>query len=128
MVTRNYDWEGMAKRVLEIEKTSSIMNIPESSPIILYWKSQAYIGSVQETSPEYSTEIVLLSKSSKPIDTGLVRALKRLDKDRLELTADPELDLQGRQHLLRRLENTLTFMTKEQTEYSTLNLPPVIEI
>ena len=128
MVARNYDWDGIARRFLEAEKRMSGTNIPPSVPIFLYWKFNAYIGSLQEPFSEYSREIVLLSKSSNSPNPDLLKAIKKLNKTRLEVTADPELDLTGRQHLLRRIGTRLTSMTLEQTEYAKSHLPPIIEI
>jgi hypothetical protein len=128
MVARNYDWDELAKRFLEGERSTLLITIPPSFPIFLYWKFNAYIGSLQEPFPDYSREIVLLSKSSNSPNSDLIKAIKKLDKKRLEVTADSELDLTGRQHLLRRIGPRLTIMTPEQTEYAHSHLPPIIEI
>ena len=75
-----------------------------------------------------SIYLILLSKSSNPIPGNLASAIKALDQDRLELQADDSLDLDGRQQVLRKLENRLEHMTPEQTEYTIKHLPHIYEI
>lgn len=111
------NWDDIAKYILEQEKSLKYYNYPESTGIIVRWKSHVYIGSVQEIVPEFSKEIVLLSKSGYILPDDLINVIKKLDKERLELDADNSLDLIGRQHILRRLGNRLTYMTSEQTKY-----------
>jgi hypothetical protein len=57
-----------------------------------------------------------------------VNAIRRSDKERLELVAEDNLGLDGRQHVLRRLGNRLVYMTSEQTEHMVKNLPDIYEI
>lgn len=121
-------WEEVARNLLESERQARRYNVPEPLGVVLTWGNGQYIGSLQEIALNYSKEIVLLSKSSKPMQTPLVEAIRKLDQSRLEVTADQTLDLVGRQHVLRRLENNLTNMTPEQTEYVARNLPQVHEI
>lgn len=83
---------------------------------------------MQEIVPGFSKEIVLLSKSSSPLNKKLIDAIKKLDKERLELYAGDILDLEGRQHILKRLDNKLVYMTEEQTKYMTEHLPNIVEI
>ena len=111
-------WLGLAKNILKEEKARSKLNKPEPIRILVEWRDDTYIGSLQEIAPDFSKEIVLLSKSSNPIPGNLASAIKALDQDRLELQADDSLDLDGRQQVLRKLENRLEHMTPEQTEYT----------
>ena len=78
--------------------------------------------------PDFSKEIVVLSMTSSPPPIKLVDAMKRICPGRLELTADDKLDLIGRQHILRRVENRLTLMTPDQTAYMLLHPPVIFEI
>ena len=122
------DWEKAAIYILEQEKVMNVFNCPESVGVVIKWKDDIYIGSIQEIVPEFSKEIVLLSKSTNKLPDGLVNAIRKLDEKRLELDADKSLDLKGRQHILRRIENRLVLMNSQQTEYMMKNLPKVFEI
>lgn len=122
------NWDDIAKSLLEQERLARRYNYPEPIGVIIIWKGNNYIGSVQEIVPGFSKEIVLLSKSSSSLDKELVSTIKKLDKERLELYADHTIDLEGRQHVLRRLDNKLVYMTIEQTKYMVEHLPNIIEI
>ncbi len=124
----NINWEDIAKNLLEQERLTRQYNYPEPVSIIIIWKGNNYIGSIQKIVPGFSKEIVLLSKSSSHLNQELVSAIKKLDKERLELYADDTIDLEGRQHVLRRLDNKLVYMTTEQTKYMVEHLPDIIEI
>lgn len=124
----NINWEEIAKNLLEQEKLVKQYNNPEPISVIIIWKGNNYIGSIQEIVPGFSKEIVLLSKSSSPLNKKLIDAIKKLDKERLELYAGDILDLEGRQHVLKRLDNKLVYMTEEQTKYMTEHLPNIVEI
>jgi hypothetical protein len=124
----NVNWEDLVTHILESEKALVARNYPPPAPALLTWKHDVYLGSIQEVAPSISGEIVLLSKSTYKLHCDLVTVIRKLDKKRLELVADESLDLSGRQHVLRRLENTLVYMTSEQTEYMTNNLPDIMEI
>lgn len=124
----NTNWEEIAKSILEKEETLKTWNYPLPISVLITWKSGVYIGSIQEASPEFPDEIVLLSKSSYKLPDDLVNAIRKLDDKRLEFGADESLDLSGRQHILRRVENRLVYMTSEQTKYMVENLPNIHEI
>lgn len=118
-------WEGVAREVLQQEKSRKPLNYPEPAGALIEWQDNTYIGHIQEIVPDYSKEIVALSKTSFPLPNELVEAIRKLDAKRLELHADDSLDLSGRQHVLRRVEGRLTHMTPKQTEYM-LEHPPII--
>lgn len=124
----NANWEEVAKNMLEQEKMLNIYNYPTPISVLITWKGGIYIGSIQEVSPEFSDEIVVLSKSSAKLPDDLVKAIRRLDSERLELVAEDSLDLRGRQHILRRLGDELVYMTSEQTKHMTERLPNIYEI
>lgn len=77
---------------------------------------------IQEIIPEFSKEIVLLSKSSRHYPDELAQALRRLDPGRIELFAEYNLDLEGRQHVVRRIDDKVIHMTTEQTIFM-MNYP-----
>lgn len=121
-------WVEMAKSILEQEKLLEYRNYPKPTSAIIKWNDLVYIGSIQEIVPEFSKEIVLLSKTRYILPDKLMNAIRKLDKERLELVADSFLDLVGRQHILRRVDNRLTNMTEEQTKYMIEHSPDVREI
>ena len=124
----NADWEEVAKDILEQEKILKTCNYPAPISVLIIWNEGVYIGSIQDAAPGFSDEIVLLSKSSAKLPNDLVNAIRKLDEKRLELVAEDSLDLCGRQHVLRRLENRLVYMTSEQTKHMVENMPNIIEI
>lgn len=128
MDTNETNWEEMAISILEQEKLLKYRNYPEPIGVIIKWDDISYIGSIQKIVPEFSSEIVLLSKSRYILPDKLMNAIRELDKGRLELIADSFLDITGRQHILRMLDNRLTNMTEEQTKYMIEHPPDVREI
>lgn len=124
----NINWEEMAKYILEKEKILEYRNCPAPIRVLIRWKNDIYIGSIQYIEPEYSKQIVLLSKSTYKLPGELVNTIRKLDNERLELDAEESLDLSGRQHIVRRLENRLMYMTSEQTEHMMKNLPNIHDL
>ncbi len=116
-MTNQPDWYQAAQNYLAQERQDLARNVPPATAITVTWKGQAYIGGIQQAAPEYSDEIVLLSKTSHPIREELIRAIVELDKSRLSLTVERTLNLEGRLHLLRRVGDQLQQMTADQLEY-----------
>lgn len=127
-INNNQNWKDMAKSLLQYEKSIKTMIYPEPIRAIITWKNDIYIGHIQEIVPEFSKEVVVLSKSSNPLQKELIEEIRKLDKERIELYVDDNLDLEGRQHIIRRLDNRLTYMTRQQTEYMIENPLLVNEI
>ena len=121
-------WEQGAKELLQDEIRKRSLNKPEPVGVLVIWQDYTYIGSIQVIVPDFSKEIVVLSKSTIPLPVEFDNAIRKLDPGRLELTADDKLDLIGRQHILRRVENRLTPMTPDQTAYMLLHPPVIHEI
>lgn len=118
----NVNWEEMAKGIMKKEEMTNIFTRPKPTSANIYWKNDFYIGAIQEIVPEFSKEIVLLSKSSMHYPEELARALRRLDPGRIELFTDDNLDLEGRQHVVRRIDDKIVHMTTEQTMFM-MNYP-----
>lgn len=110
-------FEQVARAILKGEKRELGRQRPPGVGISLEWKKNYYVGSIQQIELKYDPEIVLLSKSSKSIPYELHQAILRLDSERIQLTADGILDLEGRLHILRRVGNNLTNMTTKQMDY-----------
>ena len=81
-------WDKIAKEVLKKAEITNIFTHPKPISANIYWRNDFYIGAIQEIVPEFSKEIVLLSKSSKHYSEELAQALRRLDSGRLELFAE----------------------------------------
>jgi len=81
-------WEQGAKELLEGEKRKRSLNKPEPVGVLVIWKDYTYIGSIQVIVPDFSKEIVVLSKSTIPLQVEFDNAIRKLDPGRLELTAD----------------------------------------
>ena len=113
----NIKWEEIARNILKKEDITNILAHPKFMSANIYWKDDFYIGSVQEIVPEFSKEVVLLSKSSEHYPEELAQALRKLDSVRLDLFAEYNLDLEGRQHVVRKIGDKLMHMTTEQTKF-----------
>lgn len=111
------NWENVARHFLKSLTSMHPYLDPTPIDVMVEWRNGMYIGHIQIIVPDYSPEIVSLSKCSNLLHDDLVDAIKKLDRNRLNLVADECLDLTGRNHLLRRLENRLTVLTSEQTRY-----------
>ncbi len=122
------NWENVAKSILEKEKILKHFECPVPIFVLAKHKDDIYIGSIQYIGSEFSKEIVLLSKSNYVLTDSLVREIKKIDKDRLELIVDESLDIRGRQHILRVIGNRLERMSQEQTEYMIDRIPNIVEI
>lgn len=122
------NWKQVAQRFLEQEREIAKHCVLSPTGVVVSWRNEQYIGQIQEIAPEYSKEIVDLSKSSRPVESSLVEAIKELDSGRLLLTADNSLDLTDRQHILRRLNNRLTYLTSDQTQYMAGSPIRVVEL
>ena len=118
----NVNWEEIANEILKKEEMTNIFTYPKPTSTNIYWKNDFYIGAIQEIVPELSKEIVLLSKSSNHYPEELAQTLRRLDSGRIELFADDNLDLEGRQHVVRRIDDRIMHMTTEQTIFM-MNYP-----
>lgn len=117
----------VAINYLAQEKQTLTRNVPPAIATLIEWRSQTYIGSIQEVASKYSKEIVLLSKSSQPIPEELIKALAELDKGRLNLSAETTLDLEGRLYVLRRVGDILQQMTVDQLDYVERHQIAIIE-
>ncbi len=121
-------WEQVARDLLQLFDSKKSLASPEPVVVLIKWNNSTYIGSIQVIVPDFSKEIVVASKSSKPLPFKLAEAIRKLYPEMLELSAYYMLDLTGRQHILRRVENRLTVMTLEQTEYMRLHPTVITEI
>lgn len=127
MIEKTDTWaEDAAYCLLEMLKRLKYHNYPEPTCVLVTWKNGIYIGVIQTIVPTFSKEIVFLSKSSNPIGYKVADAIRKMDNGIFELIADDILDLTGRYHVVRRLENKLVKMTSEQTVYM-VNHPMRIE-
>lgn len=117
----NMDWEGAAKNLLKnVEK---LKLYKENDIVIFKWRGDNYFGEVQKI----SGEIVMISKTSYSLQKEFVDAIIKINPEITKLVADNKLDFTGRIHILRRINDRLTFMTPEQTYYMAENPINVIE-
>jgi len=104
-------------RYLAEEKERMARQEPPGIPAFIDWRDQTYVGSIQEITPDYSREIVLLNKSPQPVSDEFRSAVVALDKNRLSLTVEPMFDLQARIHILRRSDERLMGLTEGQQAF-----------
>lgn len=124
----NIDWEKLANEIIKKVGMTNIFTRPKPISANIYWKNNFYIGSIQEIVPEFSKEIVLLSKSSNHYPEELAQALMILDSGRIKLFVDDNLYIEGRQHVVRRVGDKITYMTTEQTIFMSKYPMEVFEI
>ncbi len=111
------DWAAVARELVRAIDQSVALLLPKGAAVFVDWRGQPYMGSVQPILPEYSPDIILLSKTSAPLAPGLYEALVQEAPHFVRLAAGDGLDLEGRLHVLRRVENALHVMTPEQLAY-----------
>lgn len=109
------DFRSLAEMMLRTERAMRPRHHPPSTGIILTWRNELRVGMVQHPIDIDFPLIVFLSITSKYRDPEYARHVRNMDPGRLELTADPRLDMEGNFHVLRRIEKVLTFMTPEET-------------
>jgi|Deesub1362B_J571_1020462.scaffolds.fasta_scaffold00266_24 hypothetical protein len=97
-----------------------------SEKVIVEWRGEIYIGSLQRVAPEFSDEIVFLSKSFYP--RANFEDVLRKAEEVISLYADDSLNLSGRYHLLRRQGDELTILTVEQKEYMSKIISRIYEL
>lgn len=118
---KDINWDELARSILQLEEETKIkikkLTSNEIIRALVLWKEKNYIATFQEIAPDFSKEIILLAKSTNPLKIELINAIKKLDKGRFELYADDNIDLEGRQHILRRVGNKIMYLTPSQTLY-----------
>ncbi len=115
------DIESSADEFLRRVDAALAYNVPKATPILVSWRGGTYFGSLQNVYPEYSSEMVLLSKTSSSLNPGFVKGIEKKKPGIEILHADEKLDIRGRQHILRKIDNELTYMTDDQTKYAIKN-------
>jgi len=111
-------WRKLAEINLKCERDMQRYHHPPSTGIILSWRGELRVGCIQHPVDIDFPAIVFISITSKYRDPEFARAYRNIDPGRLELRADPRLDLTGNFHVLHRDGNFLTFMTPEETRAS----------
>ena len=117
-------WKNVAEHILKSEKEQQRYCRPEPTGVLVEWRRGEYMGHIQDATKQYN-DIVALSKTTEPLPTELLHEIKRQDPSRLKLTADNSLGLDGRSHIVRKIDNKLTVLTPEQTIYMT-NHPLIV--
>lgn len=110
------NWHEAAKGMLANERKMKPLHRPPSTGCLVSWRDRVLVGCVQHPVDRAFPAVVFLSVTSKYFDPEYVEAIRHLDPGRLELSADPQLELGGRTfHVVRREESYLTFMTQEES-------------
>ena len=115
------DWEGAARNLLE--DVGKLKLYRDNDIALFKWIGDSYFGGTQKI----SGEIVLISKTSYPLQKEFVDAIIKINPEITQLIVDDKIDFTGRSHVLRRVSDRLTFMTQEQTHYMVENPINVIE-
>ncbi|MBI4170223.1 MAG: hypothetical protein HY514_00875 [Candidatus Aenigmarchaeota archaeon] len=110
------DWRNIARDLLRDEKKMG-RHYPMTMGVLVEWQRDTYLACIKEIAPAYSREVVLLRKGPDPMPDELIDAIIEKDPERLQLYADDSLNLNGAQHVLRRLGNVLACLTREQSDH-----------
>ena len=117
-------WNEQVRILLAQEMTLLHYIVPRLTPITLYWRGSIYLGSIQENLPGYDSEIIVLRRYIEANSISLVKALRRLDPERLELIADNSFMLgDSKTAIARRINRRVREMTQEQLEHAFQNPP-----
>lgn len=116
------NWNEIAKKLINSFEQIIVQQKPQGYAVLVEWRNDAYIGSLQHIAQKYSNEIVLLSKTTNPIPIELKESLILTQKDITQIIADNTLDLEGRLHVIRMINNKLGIMTSNQTRYMQNNM------
>ena len=120
----DYYWDEQARLLLAQENTLLHYMVPRPTPITLYWRGGVYLGSIQENLPGYDPEVIVLKRHIGTNSISLVKALRRLDPERLELIADNSFMLgDSKTAIARRINSRVREMTQEQLEHASQNPP-----
>ena len=109
-------WENIAKIIL-IEEEKINRDISRHAKVILKWGGENYMAILEEIENPFYKDIVSLSKILRPLNKKIIQAVKKLQPERQEYTADNSIDLTGRYYLLRREGKNLIRLTQEQSLY-----------
>ncbi len=120
--------EAIAKHLLVGDAQACLHGSGDPIGVWVTWRGNEYFGSVQELEPELFPEVYFLSKMTYILSEELVAELRKLDPDRLELTADNSIELTGNYHILRKEDNTLGLLKPEETEYFLVHPIPITEL
>src|SRR5260370_40864620 len=101
---------------------------PPSTWCLVKWRDRTLVGMVQHPVCAEFPAIVFLSVTSKYFDPEFVRAVRNLDSGRLQLDADPSLDVTGTFHVLHRDGHQLLFMSHEETTWMMNHPMPIIQV
>lgn len=121
-------WQERASGMLANERKMQPLHRPPSTGCLVVWRDRTLVGCVQHPVDPVFPAIVFLSVTSVYVDPEYIRAVRELDPGRLELVADPLLDLNGNFHVLRREDNRLTFMTPVETRHMAARGGVLIEL
>jgi len=103
---------------------------PPLTSVVLHWRCDIYIGGVQclrDDSDCRDDGIYILTKSSRSYNM-LLDAFRHVQPERLELHGDDQIDLSGRLHVVRIINDKVHWMNQEQTEWAKQNVQHLIEV
>ena len=114
----------LAQRLIAAGETS--FNDPPAKMALFSWHGSIYFGQTQQSYQDHS-EIVFVSKTSRPLPTEVTDEIKRRRPKVPTYEIAFEVDFEGNYHLLRTVGNALMVMTAEQTAYALEHPLPVLD-
>lgn len=116
MITNGY--REQAERYLNTEE--GVLGLLQPTPVraILRWQDGRYCGHLQRIVPDYSRNIVLVTRTTERMDDGFFDELSKLDPDRPLFEVDVTVDLNQRHQYLRiDRRNTLKELRSRQKRH-----------
>ena len=111
------DWDAVAKKIIDSGEQSLAQQQLRGYSVLVEWRENFYVGSLQHIAPEYSDEVVLLSKPLQSIPLQLKEAIIRARPQITKVNGVAGLDLEGRLHIVRKVNDQLEIMTSDQLDY-----------
>jgi hypothetical protein len=117
-----------AEFLLSLWRAAPDVQLIGAIKVIVAWRGEYYIGSIQSVYREYSAQIIYLSKASHTISDSTKDVICDRDSSVQLLTVDEEIDLTGNYHFLWREGDRLTVMSSEAVEYVKSHPKNIIEV
>ena len=111
------DWGQRAKNILKLESDTKASLDSGIECVFLRWGNGIYNAGLKQILPEYSKDIVLVTKTEHSLPGELEREILKLDQKRLEFRVDESIDVSGREYVLKKYGINLVPLTKEESEY-----------
>ena len=116
-MNESIDWGQRAKNILKLESDTKASLDSGIECVFLRWGKGIYNAGLKPVLPEYSKDIVLVTKTEHSLPNELKGEIIKLDPKRLEFMIDESIDVSGREYMLKKQGINLVQLNKEESEY-----------